>query len=389
MKIKFIISVFVLLFLFCSTFKTNATPKVYYLINQKQLIENRDKLLADKKALNELIQHADKLLNNKIFSVTFKTSEPPSGNKHDYITIAPYFWPDSTKVDGKPYIRRDGEVNPESRNNVTDFVEFEKFVDAVNALTKAAFSSNEKKYSIKAIQLLDAWFVNKETKMNPNLNFGQAVPGESLGRPFGVIEMMGLEDIMKAIETLESNNQLNAKTRMKYDNWFKAYALWLTTSELGLLESKSKNNHGTTYDVQLCSIYFFLNKLSDAKTLIESVKTNRIDTQIAADGSQPHELERTKSISYSTMNLSAFTTLARYGNSVNVDLWNYTSSNGSSIKKAYQFLSNALDKNYNWKYKQIADPKGTKVKLAKLFIQTGESFNDTTLTSIGKDYLNY
>ncbi len=368
--------------------KNKSNSKICSLINKEQLLQKRNLTLSDSKALSELLTKSDKLLNNKVFSVTFKSSLPPSGDKHDYMTIAPYFWPDSTKADGKPYIRKDGEVNPESRNGATDYVEFESFVSTVNTLSKAAFITKDKKYSKKAVQLLDAWFVDKATKMNPNLNYGQAVPGENLGRPFGVIEMMGLVDVMKAIETLELIGYLDKNQKMLYNTWFESYALWLTTSELGIQESTRENNHGTNYDVQLCSIYIYLQKNKEAKALLENVKANRIDVQIAPDGSQPHELERTKSMSYSSMNLSAFTTLAIYGKKLGVDLWNYKSADNSSIQNAYFFLSKALDENQKWEYKQITDAKKVKAKIAEMFVSTGKEFKNSVLVEIGNAYLS-
>ena len=48
-------------------------------------------------------------------SVMEKRRTPPSGNKHDYMSMAPYWWPDSTKPDGLPFVRRDGHVYPASR----------------------------------------------------------------------------------------------------------------------------------------------------------------------------------------------------------------------------------------------------------------------------------
>ncbi|MCW2338229.1 hypothetical protein M2337_002462 [Sphingobium sp. B2D3A] len=42
-----------------------------------------------------------------------KGNVPPSGDLHDYMSIAPYWWPDPSAPDGKPYVRKDGRVNPE------------------------------------------------------------------------------------------------------------------------------------------------------------------------------------------------------------------------------------------------------------------------------------
>src|SRR6478735_5687074 len=66
-----------------------------------------------------LRKQADELLNKKPISVTDKAFTPASGDKHDYMSQAPYFWYDSTKPNGLPYMRKDGEHNPEI-NKITD-----------------------------------------------------------------------------------------------------------------------------------------------------------------------------------------------------------------------------------------------------------------------------
>lgn len=67
-------------------------------------------------AYDQLIKDADNALKYKAVSVMDKTDLPPSGDKHDYMSIGPYWWPDPSKPNGVPYIRKDGEVNPEVKN---------------------------------------------------------------------------------------------------------------------------------------------------------------------------------------------------------------------------------------------------------------------------------
>ena len=55
------------------------------------------------------IKRADEHLKKGPYSVTYKKALPPSGDKHDYISMGPYWWPNPKTADGLPYIRRDGE----------------------------------------------------------------------------------------------------------------------------------------------------------------------------------------------------------------------------------------------------------------------------------------
>ncbi len=50
---------------------------------------------------------AEKYIKMTPLSVTAKKKLPPSKDPRDYMTLSPYWWPDSTKTDGLPYIRKD------------------------------------------------------------------------------------------------------------------------------------------------------------------------------------------------------------------------------------------------------------------------------------------
>ena len=51
-------------------------------------------------AYQELISGADRLLDVRPLSVMLKEKTPGSGDKHDYMSQARYYWPDPSKPDG-------------------------------------------------------------------------------------------------------------------------------------------------------------------------------------------------------------------------------------------------------------------------------------------------
>lgn len=313
----------------------------------------------------QLIQKADALLTIKPFSVVYKTGVPPSKNKHDYMSIGPYWWPNPNTDNGLPYIRKDGEINPETRSDFTDYIEKNNFIDAVKTLSKAYEKSNKKKYVTKNIALIKAWFLDDETKMNPNINFGQYIPGKAEGRCFGIIEFGGITAILQFLEVVKANNLLDKKTEEGMYNWFTEYSNWLKNSKLGKEEATRKNNHGTHYDIQLLTILLYLNKVDEVKEYLSTTTKARIFSQIEPDGSQPLELARTTSFSYSVMNLHGFLELAELGKKVGVDLWNISSKDGRSIKKGYEFMLPYVTNIKEWEYQQIKSKKSSQEKLIK------------------------
>ena len=336
---------------------------------------------------NKLIRDADNALSKGPFSVINKTGIPPSGSKHDYMTLAPFFWPNPDTPDGLPYIRKDGQVNPETRDDYTDFQEKDRFFEAVDVLGKAFFYSGHEKYAEKVLSLIQAWFIDPATAMNPNLNYGQGIPGQTEGRPFGIIEFGGIRNVLSTMELLKYKNALDADTEEGVKAWLQEYSYWLQNSELGIMESTRSNNHGTTYDAQLYSILLYLGETDHIRTLMETVTKKRIDNHIEPDGRQPHELHRTRAHSYSITNLAAHTRLAVLGKKVGVDLWNYESPDGGSIKKAYEFLIQFLVTDKEWEYQQISSLEDSKIRFANLLLTAGNEFDEAEYVEIALNYL--
>jgi len=328
---------------------------------QKTLIKNGDKQSIEN--YDNLLAKADNLLKVDGFSVTKKTGIPPSKSKHDYMSIGPYWWPNPNTPDGLPYIRKDGEINPETRNNFTDFVEKKNFISAIRTLKIAFYYSDDVKYAHKNLVFINTWFLNENTKMNPNINFGQYVPGQSEGRCFGIIEFDDLIEVVEFLELAKDKSLLDKQTEQGMFNWFLEYSNWLKNSKLGIEESTRKNNHATHYDVQLLSILMYLNKIEEVKNYLSTTTKARIFSQIEPDGSQPLELARTKSFSYSVMNLHGFLELARLGQKIGIDLWNLSSEDGRSLKKGYEFMLPYITNKKEWQFKQIKDKKPSEEKL--------------------------
>ncbi len=319
------------------------------LINNKIRISKNDPALIP--AYNQLIKDATAALKFGPVSVMEKTFVPPSGNKHDYMSLAPYYWPDPAKPDGLPYIRKDGETNPEVKL-YKDKDYLPKIGESIYTLSLANYFSNDAKYAVHANNLLRIWFLEAATKMNPNLNFGQAMKGSNDGRGAGLIDTRHFIKVIDAIELLNATGNIKVAEFKGLQNWFAQFLNWMQTSKNGLDEMNAKNNHGVWYDAQRLSYALFTAQNELAKDIISNVQ-KRIDTQMNPDGFFPAELARTTSLHYSLFVVEPLLLIAQMGKHVNVDLYSYSSSNGNSIKKAVTAIMPYLIKEKIWKGAQI------------------------------------
>ena len=308
-----------------------------------------------KKALKKLIADADKALAVVPPSVMQKTKVPPSGDKHDYMSIAPYYWPNPATKDGLPYVRKDGKVNPESREEAANDTLRARLVGTtVETLALGYYFTGDEKYAEHAAKVLRTWFLDPATKMTPHFRFAQAVPGVNDGRGTGILEARGLADAADAATLLDGSRHWSGADQQALLAWAAAYFEWLTTSKNGQDERASKNNHGTWYDVQSAHWALVLGRIDKAKDICAEAATRRIGVQIQPDGKQPLELVRTASFSYSCFNLRALSALAGLGEHVGVDLWKHRSADGRSLVAALDFLMPYLGKDPKpWTMQQI------------------------------------
>jgi len=322
-----------------------------HLMSVKNRINNNAKEIIP--SYKYLMKLAKQNFKNGPYSVMQKPITPPSGDKHDYMSLSPYWWPDPEKESGLPYIRRDGEVNPEREKY--DKRPFANLCETVSILSMAYYFSDKQKYAARTALLIKTWFINDETKMNPNLNFGQGVRGKSDGRSVGIIEVKNLIEVMDAISLIQKSKYWTEDDQRKMELWLSEFLNWLLTDELGIEEGNRLNNHGSWYDVTTSYIAYYIGELEVTKEIISNFALKRIATQVESDGRQPHELERTKAFSYSLFNLRAQILAANLGEKLGIDIWNFTSENGGNIKKEIEFLIPFAIKEKEWPYLQISD----------------------------------
>jgi len=290
-----------------------------------------------------VLRDSQKYLADKPVSVTAAQSKRSAGGPHDFFSEGDYWWPDP-KNPGGPYIQRDGMTNPDN------FVEHRKFLMKLSvqmpALTAAWKLTKDRRYADHAAAHLRTWFVDESTRMNPNLQYAQAIHGRTTGRGTGVIDTIHLVEVAKAAPFVAQSGALSKSDFGAVKKWFADYTKWMTTSKNGMEERDAKNNHGTCWLMQVAA---FAQLNADKDLLAYSAdrfKKVIIPGQIEPDGSQPLEMRRTKPYGYCLFNLEALTTLCQI---VGDELWRFETPDGRGARKAVEFMYPFIKDKKSWK----------------------------------------
>ncbi len=355
----------------CALLTMSASTVAQSILDAKQLAYAKAHLkdAAYSQAFRNLVSLADDDLLLKPPTVMTKEYIPASGSKHDYVSLARYAWPDETQPNGLPYVMRDGVSNPELKK--FDRNKLSAMANAVYRLSLAYYFSGEEKYAQKATELIRVWFIDKKTKVNPNLRFAQHIPGKADGRCYGVIDAYSYVKMLDGVQLLEKSKSFTQKDSKLLKAWFSQLLKWLLTHPQAIEESYQKNNHATAYDVQVAAYALYTGNKKVFSDIVDNFPKRRIATQIMPDGKQPYELRRTLAFGYSQFNLKHIIDLMLMIKHQGVDFRQYCVSGEHSFFKAMDFLAPYMGKSVSdWPYQQISGWEDKQQEMAKDFYRT-------------------
>jgi hypothetical protein len=292
-----------------------------------------------------ILKAANQYLSEKPITITSSSSPRSAGGLHDFFSEADYWWPDPDNPNG-PYIQRDGMSNPDN------FVEHRRALMRLSvqlpALVAAWKLTKDARYARHAAAHLRAWFIDGRTRMNPNLQYAQAIHGRVTGRGTGIIDTIHLVEVARAIEVLKGSPALSMTELGTITQWFGDYLTWMTTSKNGIEERDAKNNHGTCWVMQVAEFA----KLAGNQELLaycrERFKTVLVPNQFAADGSFPQELRRTKPFGYSLFNLEAMAAVCQILSTPENNLWTFELPDGRGMRKAVSYMATYIKDKKAW-----------------------------------------
>jgi hypothetical protein len=288
---------------------------------------------------------AQKYLVEQPITITASSSPRSAGGLHDFFSEGDYWWPDPQNPDG-PFIQRDGMSNPGNFNDHRRSLM--RLSVQVPALAAAWKLTGDARYSEHALKHLRAWFVDPATRMNPNLQYAQAIHGRFTGRGTGIIDTIHLVEVVRAAAVLDRAPGWRPGDKDTLKAWFTDYLAWLTTHPYGIAERDAKNNHGTCWVMQVAAFAHFTGDEKLLSYTRDRFKTVLVPNQIASDGSFPEELRRTKPYGYSLFNLDAMATVAETLSTPGDNLWTFELSDGRGLRRAMEYMVPFIRNKKTW-----------------------------------------
>ena len=291
----------------------------------------------------QIIATAQAYLTQAPMPITTTSCPRSAGGPHDFYSEGDYWWPNPADPAG-PYIRRDGQTNPE---NFTAHREAMRNLNQwVAALVAAYQVTGDEQYARQAMAHLNAFFLDPATRMNPNLLYAQAIKGIVTGRGIGIIDTIHLIEVARAIAQLADRGYLTGEPLAGLKQWFSDYATWMNTHPYGLAEKDHGNNHSTWWAAQMAAFA----KLAAQEELLEVARLQfkkLLSAQMAPDGSFPEEISRTKPYSYTLFNLEGYAVLCEIATTPQENLWYYEGKNGS-LERAWNFMVPFIKDKSKW-----------------------------------------
>jgi len=282
-----------------------------------------------------VLDAANRYVKEQPITITASRAARTAGGLHDYFSEGDYWWPDPKNPDG-PYIQRDGESNPANFDDHRKAMR--RLSVQVPALVAAWTVTHDARYARHAAAHLRAWFVTPATRMNPNLRYSQAIHGIATGRSIGIIDTIHLVEVARAIERLDGAPGWSAADARAVRGWFAEYLNWLTSDPFGIQERDATNNHGTCWVMQAAAFAHLTGNVRVQQDCRDRFKDVLVPKHMAADGSFPRELGRTKPYGYSLFNLDAMATICRILSTPEDDLWTFQLPDGRGMRRAMTFM---------------------------------------------------
>ena len=332
---------------------------LYWNIDKLNKVKSDDSYITIKKKIQN---EGTALLATGVLSVCYKEDCSFVSDKHFYVSLAPFWWPDLKNQSGR-YVRKDGVINPEV--DKYDSNRLLELSSRLKTLSIAYFLSEDKKYLDSYLSLIQCWFIDSATYMYPNMEYSQIRIGhdDNKGRAEGLIDAYNFNDIIESVRLVQSMNSFPPSLFIQLKSWFSSFLQWMQDSEIGIKESEASNNHSIAYDVTLLNISVFVGNKSTQKKIKKSF-ANRMQSQILIDGSQPEELKRTRAFNYSVYNLSHI-----------IDYYYIQKNLGNRISKkdltllrsAIDYLNQYVGYQYLFPYSEIGNWKSSEDAFKRLF----------------------
>jgi hypothetical protein len=300
---------------------------------------------------DRILTLAGSAIRQPVQPITSIPAKRSPGAANDYYSEPEDYFP--SKDGEAPWVRRPSAANPEAFAAHRDLVY--ELGRSVSALTAAFVVTGEDRYAARAAEHLRAWFVAPGTRMTPNLQFAQRIPGAAAGRPEGVIETVPLAEVARSVRFLAGSNTLTAAELTAIRKWFAEYATWMNESRMGGLARDSKDQHGSSWLFQSAAyadanVTGLTSDDSTLSALRHRFRTMTLRAEITGIGIFPHVVSSPNPYRDCLFNLDLLCLACELMTTRFDNPWEFELQDGPGLRAAVAFHYPAIGNRAVWPY---------------------------------------
>lgn len=267
--------------------------------------------------------------------VTDKLTLPPSGDRHDYYSTAPYWSSDGERIDG---VAQDTRSVDDPNSGYFDKISLRRATRAIYGLSVCGRLMGRRDMLASAAELLVRWFLDPASMMNPNANFAQVRSGQERHNEIGLLEFWSISLLPFAIRLLGSEGNLTPAQIAGFRQWCLEFIRSCEAN--GTLERSLglTNNVGTWASLLFSTAGLFAGEFDRSFIIIRNASV-LLGRQLGPFSIQPMEVERTRPLHYSLFNLGAWWSLSRIGEEFGIDLRRFRGREDESLANALLFCA--------------------------------------------------
>ena len=229
----------------------------------------------------------------------------------------------------------------------------QQFSATVACLAAAWLLTSEPRYAARAGDHLRASLLAPSTRMEPRFEGAGCAPGTTNGTPAGVVDLVPLAELARALSFLVDGPGLSAEDWDAVRAWFKDANDWLNSNRAALIARDSKDHRASAWLLIASAFARFQRDEPGLEACRKRFRAPTLRNQIRSDGVFPQEVATPNPYRNTLLNFDLLTGCCQLLSSPFDQLWTYELIDGVGLHIVAAYLYPVIAHPERWAF--VAD----------------------------------